>query len=404
VGTAVVSDTKTSKVEFKKKFSYLGTEVSLPYSYYPSTSNSVYARIPEGHNVSLGFSLNQPLIKPFYSGYFAKNHQKAHMELKLAHEKHGEEFEKTLQKAIQLYLEVIQAFETQKVKELSKQLAEDLFEKAKKKESLGAGSFLDRMEAESKLQRSIESLLTSQMGYDQKKQDFAMYILADPDKEFDLKNDLDMLERPPEEKKLDQEILLALSKRPELRAADISLEIVKSELQYAEADRLPSVNLNASQTYKGLSDSFSSAQDQVQQRKYSSTSFALKFEMPMVGYAAKGEKTIKSLRKTQEELKKQNIVRNTKLEIMKALRQVNIQWSRLAALRRVVAAEAIRSEGQTKKYEQGRIVIGDLNQALQDKENALLELLKARVNYIRALYDFSKARGTLLADLQLEAN
>jgi len=401
VASAVISDTKTSKLELKTKSSWLGTELSLPFSYSASTSNSSFARIPEGHNTSFGLSLTQPLLKPFFAGYIEKRYIKAKLDLRLAQQKHGETLERSLQKAIQLYLETVQAQETVKVKESSLTIARDLFEAARAKEAMGKISVLDRLEAEARFNRSQESLLTAQAAFTDKKQEFFLHTFANPEKTDDIFNEIESLEKEPPVLSLDQGIRSALEKRVEAQSARTSIEGARTELKHAQVDRLPSVSLEASRTHKGLADNFSDSEKQINEAEHVSTSTGVKLEMPLMGYAATGEKEIKNLRLSQENLKQQNLLRNIRLEVIKSQRQVQIQWARLAALKKVVQAESLKAEGQSRRYNQGQVPIADLNQALQDKENALLELLKGRVNYVRALYDFSKARGTLIDDLDL---
>lgn len=401
VTSAVVTDNFSLKPTLTKKTA-LGTEISVPYSYVKTVSNSSNATLPESHNTSLSLKLTQPLLRAYSKGYFSRDLAKAELEIEAAKQKYGQQLLDVCDKTLGLYLDTLRDNESLKVKEKSVHLSQETYDLAKMKHDLGKASLVDLLEAEGVLLKSKESLLSTRTALDGKFLELQLAVFANSATKIEITEDLTAdLVRPPDNLSEESLIQEALKTRPELRANEIALREARMDVRSAETDQLPVLNFEGSVTYKGVADKYSASQEQINKGRFSSYSTGLKLEQPIMGYAAKGEMTLKSLRLQQEELRISQAKRNVELNVRKDLRNYTTTWERIETLQKMVLSEQQRFEGQTLRYRQGKISIFDLTRSQQDLENAELESIKAKIAYKKARLDLAVSVGRLFKDYAL---
>ncbi len=400
VTSSVVNDTKTYAPTISKKLT-TGTELSLPYDYKVVTSNSSSTTLTVGHSTSLGLTLKQPLTKSFYPWYFSKLLTAAAIDVEIAKLKNRTDVIDIVSKTLELYFDTLKEKESLRIKELSLEQSQQTLDYSKNKRKLGKASLVDQLQAEGKFQKSNEGLIEAKNSYQNKADELGLSVYAQPNAAIKINDDITSLEVAPAPLNEEEIITQTLKDRLEIKSSDQSIEKASEENRAAQVDRLPNVTMDGSLTYKGLGPDFQSSQTQVNKGNEPSYSATLNLEQPVMRYAAKGQSQIKSLRLQQESLRRSSTERNIALEIRKNIRQVQTNWLRIEALRKVVTAEQEKYRGQNKRFKEGAISIFDLTQALQDREQAEFELLSARISYIKSRFQLSKSRGKLLEDLEL---
>ncbi len=400
VSSNIIQNTRTYAPTLSKKTRW-GTELSLPYEYKVVDSNSTAASVILGHNTSLGLNLKQPLTKSFYPWYFARNLTTLGLDLEIARLKNRTDVIDIISRTLELYFDTIKEKESVRIREMSRDQSQQTLEFSKNKHSLGKASLVDLLEAEGKFQKSQESLLEAQASYQNKADELALGVYAQPGIPINAAEDFDNLEIAPTEYNEEEVILQTIKDRFEVKSAAQSIEKATIENKAAQVDKLPNVTLDSGFSYKGLGTSFQKSQTEINRGNSPSYNVTINVEKPIMNYAAKGEAQIKLLRLQQENLRRASLERNIALEIRKNLRQLQNNWLRIQALKKVVSAEKEKYKGQSRRFKDGAISIFDLSQAQQDKDQAEFELLSAKVSYIKSRFQLSKARGKLFEELGL---
>ncbi|MDZ4678483.1 MAG: TolC family protein [Oligoflexia bacterium] len=403
VTSSVIKNTTTYTGVLSKKTIW-GGEFTLPYDYATSNSNSTNTRIPQDHTTSFGITLSQPLIKPFYFGYFSRNHASAEYDWEIAQHQRYEQIIDSLVKTMGLYLDTLRDSEALYIKVKAKDFSEQTLEFTKAKLQLGKASHVDKLVAESKWQKDSEDLRAAKTSLQNKTEELVLNIYGTTDTQIQLAQNLKALEVPPPNTEMEVAITEALKARSELRSAEIAVNKADAAAGAASIERLPSVTADGKVIYKGLASNFDDSQSQVKQGLRPSYTAGVKIEQPLLMYTSRGEYQSKSLQLSQEELKRLQIRRNITLEVRKHMRQLHTNWSRLEVLRAVVKAENYKHEGQIQRYQLGKISLFEYYQAHQDLVQAEFELIDAQTSYIRSLYSHFKSRGRLLKELGLSIN
>lgn len=395
VTSAVISDSTSIKPTLSTKTRF-GSELSLPYSYSISQSNSSYSRIPVGHNTSLGVKLTQPLLKVFEGGYYEKNVKRAEIDLEVAKAKHGEKLDDTAMKTAEIFLDALRDRETVRLQETLLSNARAAKEFVSAKESLGKASFVERLEADAATSKAEEALLASRASLANRLDDLGAHAFGSLPPDLKLNPELGSLLTPAET--LDSEQLQenALARRHEVKAQDQSTQKARLELAAAEADLLPTLNLEGSYTQKGLAESFEKSQAQVDRGEFPSWSAGLKLERPLMRHAARSANQSKIFQLEQQKIKESQLVRDVKLEIKKVVRDVEIGWKRLEALQAAATAQRQRFDAIFAKFKAGVVSVATLDKARSDAESSELEHIKARFAYAKARLRLEAARGRLL--------
>ncbi len=394
VGSVVRSDSMSYKPTLSRKTIY-GTELSVPYSYTTSESNSSYNRIPVGHNTSLALKVTQPLLKPFQDDYFRRNIRRAEFDLAQARAKHGEKLDDTALRAAELFLETAREQQTLRVQEMMYENARQAEEFVKLKKRVGKSSSIEVLEAEAATSKALDGVLSSRLSMATKMDDLSIHVfgqtqtidLSDGLKEFlggNPRNDLNSL------------VALAQKRRSERVSQVQATKKSEVELSAARADLLPTFNFESSYTHKGLAEGFGASQQQVSRGDFPSWSLGLKLERPIMQYAARAALDAKRFAYEQQRLKEAVVVRDIEIEVRKSIRDVDVNWERLQALRNAAMAQRQRIEAVAEKFKAGQISVSDMNRARADAETSEVDEIKSRYAYVKSRLKLMASAGTLL--------
>jgi outer membrane protein TolC len=377
VSSVVRSDSSILKPTFSKK-TRLGTELSVPYSYTISESNSSYNRIPIGHSVSLGLKITQPILKAFERGYFERNLTRAELDLDNARAKHGEKIDDIALKTTELFLDALRERESVRVQKLMLKNAEFSEEFVKAKHQVGKSSMIEVLEAAAARLRAVESLLSSEQQAATKLDELSAHVYGKLPESLELDHNVDHLLKKPEKINFVEALNHALKRRPEVVAQRAASQKADLDLKYAKADLLPTLNFEGSYTHKGLADGFTSSQEQITKGQFPSWSAGLKFERPIMQYASQAALESKRLQREQQNLKEKQVRRDIELELKKFIRDADVNFMRLQALDSAATAQRQRLHGQSERFKARQISVSDLNKARVDAETAEIDLIKAR--------------------------
>ncbi len=395
VTSVIRSDTTTLKPTLTTK-SRIGTELSVPYSYSISESNSSFSRIPVGHNTSLGLKITQPLLKSMEEGYYQRNVKRAELDLEIAKAKHGEKIDDVAMRAAEIFLDALKDRESVKLQEallVNTRMAEEF---VNAKHAVGKASMIDRLEAEAATSKSEESLLSAKTSLANRIEDLGAHVYGKLQAELQMNDDLGSLLQPAAPLDFDTIKKEALSRRSEWLAQVKASQKARVEFAASEVDLRPNLSFEGSYTQKGLDQDFQKSQAQVDNGTFPSWSAGVKFERPLMRFAARSANESKRLQFEQQSIKEAQLARDLELELKKALRDVDVGWQRLGALSNAARAQKQRFEAISAKFKAGLVSITTLDKARADAESSELESIKARFAYAKSRLKLAAARGLLL--------
>ncbi len=198
----------------------------------------------------------------------------------------------------------------------------------------------------------------------------------------------------------------ALTQRPEVHQAILSIDNTSIRLDVANNARLPKLDLRLQAKWNGLADDFNSAYDQVTDRSYVDGLIGLNFEMPV------GNRGPESLyrRRVDERMQATIAYRNTlqqiTLQVISALRNLTTAYTQIEQTRnsRLAAANSYRAFKVEKEIKLGNTV-DSLNLEFQRQDalaQAELQEVAALVGYNVSIADLYAAAGTALEHNRIE--
>lgn len=395
VTSVVRSDSTLFKPTLTKKTRF-GTELSLPYSYTISESNSSYNRLPIGHSTSGAIKIVQPILKSFAKGYFERNIYRAEQDLNSARAKHGEKLDDTALKAAELFLDALRDKETLRVQKIIYENAKNADEFVDAKRKVGKASLIEALESEAAYSKSQDSLLNAQATSESKVEELGAHVFGKLPVALKINPELGTLLDPPQKTNLPELTTLAVKLRPEVIAQKAATRKAEIELSAAATDLKPTVNLEGSYTHKGLAENFYASQDQINKGTYPSWSVGVKVERPLMRYASRSAIISKQLLLEQQKIKQAQLERDIDMEIKKSARDTNVNWERLQALSKSAEAQKQRLQAQTEKFKSGQVSVADLNKARADAETAEVDEIKARFALARSRLKLAASTGQLL--------
>lgn len=191
---------------------------------------------------------------------------------------------------------------------------------------------------------------------------------------------------------LAESILTAVSRRPEIEQAVLTIDDTSIRQVVAENARLPQLDLRLQARLNSLDTNAAGAYDYILSSGFQDYLVGLVFEQPIGNRKAESEMTVRRLERSQAVIAYRNAVQQITLETKLALERVVLNYALIAQTRtsRIAAAESLRAFRVEKEFKLG-FTVDTLNLELQRQE----ELAQAERDEIQALADYNSS----IADL-----
>ena len=221
----------------------------------------------------------------------------------------------------------------------------------------------------------------------------------------------------------------AMSRRSELASADLSKQNAQLEVDAAKDARLPQLDLALTLEPAGLAgDLFGDANplvdtdgdgnptndtdmlghsdierawDQVSSWDFTSWSAALNYTQPLPNRAAKADLVQRRLDLEQRDLDIRKLRQQIILEVRQALRDLESARQRITAAGSARTLQERTLQAEVRKFENGLSTNFEVLTFQTDLQQAESAEVLARTDYLKALAEIKRARGTLLADYGL---
>lgn len=198
----------------------------------------------------------------------------------------------------------------------------------------------------------------------------------------------------------------ALSKRPEVEQAILSIDNTSIRLDVANNGRLPKLDLRLQAKWNGQADDFSTAYDQVFSGQFIDGLIGLNFEMPVGNAGPESIYRRRALERLQATEAYRNTIQQVTLQVITALRNLISAYTQIEQTRnsRLAAANSYRAFKVEKEIKLGNTV-DSLNLEFQRQDalaQAELQELAALVGYNASIADLYAAAGTALEHNRIE--
>jgi HAE1 family hydrophobic/amphiphilic exporter-1 len=320
----------------------------------------------------------------------------------------------TLALAENAYWDVAAARENLRVAEESLAVAQRLFEDNKMREELGKISNLEVVTAESEVAARRRDMVTAQTNLQLRQVELKNIISKEIDAVGSLQVETtDPLPEPKESDipKIEEALASAARNRPEIRQAEMNLEVQDIAIRYEKNLLKPSLVVfgmfNSSGLYGNrtvtnpdgstivLPGGILQAFRQVWGRDYPEYAFGFSFSINLGNRAAQADNSRAKLEQRQTETSLRRTRNNIALEVRKSIvglvqnkAQVDAARKAVELTRELVSAEQTRLlEGVSTPYEVIR--------RQRDFSAAELAEVQARVNYAKALVELGRSTGSL---------
>lgn len=346
-----------------------------------------------------GFTITQPLLKGF-------GRDSNIAELKIAQKDRDISVHRLKQKILDTvsefglkYWDLVRVREELKVRVESQNLAGTLFEINRKKLSAGAISALEVVQAEAAAAARKDDVIVALKSVKDTENAIKILIASDvhaiKDTEIIPSSDSPLKAEP---EGYDESVKKAVTTRPDYRETIAVIDKGRLQTVFAEDQKLPEVDLEASYGFNGIGESFSSSFD----LDSPEWTIGLSFSYPIGNRAAVGALTASRLETDQAVLRLRRLEQQIILNVDNALKDIESGRIRLEAAR--VATNLTRESlvAEEKKLSAGRSTTFNVLRIQED-------LAKARLNEIAAVSDLNKAiityyreKGTLLDELSIK--
>lgn len=370
-----------------------GTEMGLSWNNGNLDTNSDLYFFDPIYNSDLTLELRQPLLKGFGRDAQMADLNSAKTQLEASSYLVDSDAADLAAQVKQAYWELVFAHQNLEVLNLSLTLAQKLRDDTAAKIDAGKLAAIDLFQPESEVAQREQDLITGEreVGF---AEDNLKLLMNSEDWLIPLRP-LDKPSTEPVQPDVIQVYESALENRPDLQAATLQIKSAEYQLDKAENNRKPSVDILGTLGYGARAEDYSTALGDSFSDGDTRWQVGLSFSRPLNNSQAEGQYrqalAAHNKSKTSMELLKLEIkraVRSTVRDVLLALKAVE-------ATRKTSIATEKRLEAEQIKFEAGRSTTLDVLIAQQDFSRALSNENRSKVVYAQSLAELDRIQGAI---------
>lgn len=389
-GATTQEDRGRIGASLSKRLSY-GTELEL------SVGNNRYDGDTDGliynpsYESSVDIGVSQPLLRGFGSDIQTGDIQAAKKNLEASVFQVDSLAADLAAEVKKGYWDLVYAWQNIEVQKLSVALAEQLLADTKEKIEAGRLAEVEIYQPESEVARREEDLISAEraIGFAEDQ----LKLLMNSDDWFITLLPSDLPTTEPVQLEQKQILAIALSNRPDLLAAERTIEAAKIQERLAEDDLLPELNLVGGFGVGGTDDSYGRSVSAITDDTDTRWRVGLNLTMPIDNSYAKG-----SLRQAKAQYKKaKSSTALLRLRIQQSVRttvrDVGLAIKGMEATRKTSIATSKRLEAEQAKFDAGRSTTLDVLIAQEAYAQALSQEKRMAVVYVKLLAEIDRIQG-----------
>lgn len=370
-----------------------GTEVGLNWDNGNlDTDSDIYFFDPV-YSTDLSLDVRQPLLRGFGRKAQLADLNSARTQLEAASFLVDSDAADLAAQVKQAYWELVFAHQNLEVLELSLTLAKQLRDETAAKIEAGKLAEIDLFQPESEVAQREQDLITGEreIGF---AEDNLKLLLNSEDWLIPFKP-LDLPTTDPVYPEIRQVYENAMAQRPDLQAASLQVKALQYQLDKANNDRKPALDILGSLGFGARAEDYSTALDNSVSDGDTNWQLALTFSRPLDNSLAEGQYrqalAAHNKSKTSLELLKQEITRTVRVTV----RDVELALKAIEATIKTSTATQKRLEAEQIKFEAGRSTTLDVLIAQQDYARALSTENRSKVVYAQSLSELDRIQGTI---------
>ncbi|MDO8426307.1 MAG: TolC family protein [Deltaproteobacteria bacterium] len=296
------------------------------------------------------------------------------------------------------YWDLIRVREELRVRRESQRLAEALFEINRKKFEAGSISAIEATQAEAAASTRKDDVIVSEGAVREKESVLKLLISKDV---FALKDKEIVPEGNgairPQVEPVEESVNTAIKLRPDYLEAKTGLEKNNIRIKYAENQKFPKIDLEASYGYNGLGTSLGRSYNNLDSNPEWSLGLVLRY--PLGNRTAMGDLRAARLEADQNVLRLKKIEQEIILNIDRAIKDIQAGTTRVEAAKVSTRLTEESLSAEEKKLAAGRSTTYNVLKVQEDLAKARLNEIAAISDYNKALIRYHRERGTLLDEL-----
>ena len=381
-----------------------GAEYALILRNIRESTNSHQNAFDPNYQTSLTFTIEQPLFKNF-----GIDINRARIKVAMAAKEqtlhaYRSRVIQTVDAVQQAYWNLVFSIEILQFRRKSLDLAKDLLRRNKIQVEVGTLAPIEITEAEATVASREEALLVAEREVKDREDTLKMLLnIADKPSAWDI--NIQPSDKP-EFKTVQvdemQLTLKALRKHAALESARIEIDKRKIDMEVAEQNLLPEVNLSASASNNSLAETEGKAfEEQFKNERYT-FSGGVSFRIPLGNRRAQADYRQARLRHAQTLASYHQTQQAIMEEVRRSARRVRVNVKRVEATRVARRLAEERLDAQEKKFKVG---LSTSRNILEDQErlaNALTEETRALIDYHKSLASLDRATHSTLDRFQIE--
>lgn len=373
----------------------LGTEYSLGFE--DTRTKNTFNRFDPEYDSFAGIKLTQPLLKDFGNDVNRFNIHITQKNRDISVSELRQRVIDTVAEFKKAYWDMVLAIEDLKVKNESLRLAESLLDLNRKKLKAEVVSPLEVTQAEAGVAARREDVIIVLKTVREKENALKRFISDDIYAMRDVEIlPVDVPSAAPVNLDPEAGFREGLQNRPDYRKAKIEIEKKELTIQYADNQKFPDIDLEASYGYNGLGSSFGGSLNGMENNPEWTLGVMIKF--PLWNRSAKGDLRIARLEARQALLHLKKLEQEILAEIYNSIQELEADKKRIEAAKisKQLAEESLRAEEL--KLGQGLSTSHNVLDFQEDLAEARSREISAVIDYNKSLIEFSRVRGTTLEE------
>lgn len=391
VGTR--SDNFNTRIGVNQKIS-TGATLNLSSSLARSATNNTFATLNPAYNADLSLSVSQPLLKGAGSTVNRAAIKRAEIGVNIANLNYKGQVLQVVRDTEAAYYNLVYAREQLKVRSLSLDLAEKLYEENKTKKNTGVATDLDVLQSEVGVETARRNVLLAQQT-EHDAQDSLLNLIG----QFEFGSTLGEVSLPAAASfnpDFDISYKLARDSQPDYVAATESLKQLEISAAAAKRNRLPSLDLDGAVGYNTRDSSASSAYDRLPDGDGYAWQVGLSLNIPwgMRSEKANYNTALNNVRRQETRVKQ--IEQNLMVQVRAAVRAVETNLESVTISRKATELSEKQYELEKARFDAGLSTSRRVLEAQDDLETARVAELQARVNLRTATAELNRLDGSSL--------
>ncbi|MBU1565714.1 MAG: TolC family protein [Proteobacteria bacterium] len=377
-------------VGVQKKYT-TGTEVSLNWTNSRFASTPATTLVDPVYNSGLTLALRQPLLQGFGTDRQTATMRASEKNLAAATFLVSAEAANLAAKVKGAYWNLVYAWQDKSVKELSLKLARKLLDETEEKIRAGKLAPVDIYQPQSEIARREEGLISADRAIGLYEDELKLllnsrdwnipFIPADLPPTTQVTPDLKVIEDN------------ALSKRPDLKAAELAIQAAKIQEEVALDNTRPALALVGLVGQGGTNDTYGDSLSDAVDTPETQWQAGLAFSMPLQNSGAKGLYRQAGAAHNKAKNSAQLLRLQVQQSVRTTVRDVQLAQKAMEATKKTTLATHKRLEAEQAKFDVGRATTFDVLTAQDAYSQTLSQEKASEVGYALALAELDRIQG-----------